>query len=123
MTDHSDTIVSLDANSEVDLYASASRAGCVLRVASDNCYFLTIVPEVVSKSKVKFSIFRVLLSARGYVVFHMRSDYKTYVHDMLVVYSINGEKIAQCELDETVNAVLIDPLHYFIVLPSQLALR
>ncbi len=114
MTDHNDAIVSLDANSELDLYASASKTSCVLRVASNNRYFLTIQPEL--SLKVKYEVFRVLLSSRGYVIFHARSAFKTYERDMLIVYSINGEKVAQRELDEYVNAILLDPHGYFVVL-------
>ena len=113
MADHNDPVASLDANTELDLYASASRTCCVLRVASNDGYFLTIVPELAGK--VRYSIFKVLLSARGYVIIHARSVYKTYERDMLMVYSVNGEKIVQKELDEFVNAILMDPHHYFIV--------
>lgn len=113
MTDHYEAIVSIDSSFALDLYVSASRASCVLRIASTNRYFLTITPEL--SLKVKYGIFKVLLSARGYLIVQARSEFKTYDKDMLLVYSLNGEKIAQLELEEHLNAILFDPHQYFIV--------
>ncbi len=113
MTDHNDAVVSIDANYELDLYASASKFACVLRVMSTNRYFLTISPEL--SRKVKYRIFKILLSSRGYIVIQARSVFATYEKDMLVVYSINGEKIATRELEEFLNAMILDQTQYFVV--------
>jgi len=113
MTDHYGTILTIDSSYELDLYVSASRFSCVLRVASTNRYLLTIKPEL--SLKVKYGIFKVLLSARGYLIIQARSEFKTYEKDMILVYSINGEKVAELELEEHVNAILFDPHQYYIV--------
>ena len=113
MADHSDPIVSISSSYELDLYASASQSSCVLRIISTCRYFLTINPELTTK--VTYRIFKVLLSAKGYVIIQARCTYQTFEKDMLIVYSINGEKIAQRELDEFVNGILLDSLQYHIV--------
>ena len=63
----------------------------------------------------KYNIYKVLLSARGYVVILARSAFAAYEKDMLLVYSINGEKVAQRELDESINAILFHTYQYYIV--------
>lgn len=67
---------------------------------------------------VKYNIFKVVLSARGYLVVQARTAFSTYEEDMLIVYSINGEKVAEQKLDEFVNAMLFDPTEYYLVSPS-----
>lgn len=113
MASHAETVVSIDACHELDLYASATRRECVLRTMSTNCYFRTVFLSLPSKPDSK--VFRVLLSSRGYVVVQARSGFTMYGRDTFVVYSVNGERVAMKELDELVNAVLFDQYKYFIV--------
>jgi len=113
MTDHYDPIVSIDSNTETGLYASASNNSCVLRVSSNNKYFLTIKPEF--PNNVKYRIYRVLISPRGYLIIQARSLFKGYDKDMVIVYTINGEEVCRRELDECVNDMLLDTYGYHIV--------
>ena len=116
MTDHNEQIISIDSNYELDLYASASKHSCILRIISTNRYFLEIIPELVFA--IKYKIFKIVFSFRGYLIIQARTAYETLEKDMLIVYSINGEKVAQLEVEESLNSILFDPTNYFIVLLS-----
>jgi len=111
--DHNDDVISMNSSYELDLYVTATRVSYVLRVASTNEHFLTVHPNL--SSNVKYSIFRVMLSARGYVVIQARSQFKAYGKDMLLTYTINGEEVCRVELEEVINDLLFDIHEYFIV--------
>ena len=113
MIDHHDPIISIYACYELDLYASATKHTCVLRVMSTNYYFRTIIPDL--QSKLRYKIFRVVLSLRGYAIFQLRSAFSSYGKDALVIYSIHGERIVSKELDESINTFILDRFQYFIV--------
>lgn len=113
MTDHYDAIISIDSSYELDLYVSASKTFCVLRVSSTNQYFLTIAPSFASKPR--YHIFKVLLSARGYLIVQARSSLSTHKKDAFVVYTVNGEEVARLGVEELVNSVLLDVHQYYIV--------
>lgn len=63
-----------------------------------------------------YAIYKALLSARGYVVIQTRSYPEANSSDIIVVYSINGELIAETKFHENINAILFDPTQYFIVI-------
>ena len=113
MTDHYDAIISIDSSYELDLYVSASKSICVLRISSTKQYFLSITPDF--NSKIKYNIFKVLLSGRGYLIVQARSALKIYKKDMILVYTINGEEVSRLILDELINSILFDMHQYFIV--------
>ena len=113
MTDHNDSIISVDSSYELDIYATASTTSCVLRIMSTNRYFLTIKPQL--DFVVKYKIFKIMLSFRGYLIIQARTAFATLEKDLLMVYSINGELIAQKEVDESLNAIIFDHNQYFIV--------
>ncbi len=104
-------MVSLAASYGLDLYASASSASLCLRVVSTNRYFRTISPEL-SSGGVRYGIFKIVVSSRGYVVVQART---LCDQDLLVVYSINGARIAAQRLDEFLNAMILDPTEYYVV--------
>ena len=114
--DHDSSIISIDANFDIDLYVSGSANSCIIRVISTNRYFKTISPNLFDVAE--YSIFKVMISARGYIVIQERSTFSNYEHDKLIVYSINGEKIAERKLDEYINGLLFDQTQYFIVFPN-----
>ena len=113
MADHSNPIVSIDSNYALDLYVSASTTMCVLRVASTNQYFLKIIPQI--DLKVEYKLFKVLLSARGYLVIQARSKFVPCRWDMILVISINGEEVSRIKLNECINDIVFDVYHYHIV--------
>ena len=113
MTDHCDSIVSISSSYDMDLYTSGSNFSCVLRNISNNEYFLTITPELTLT--VKYRIYRVILSQRGYVIIQARSLFKTFYKDMLLVYTINGELVIRKELEELINDIILDKYGYYIV--------
>lgn len=110
---HDDPIITIDSSYALDLCVSACKSTCVLRVASTNHHFLTITPKLALK--VSYRIYKVLLSARGYLVVQSKSELRTYNKDMISVYSVNGDLVALKELDEFINDVFFDPHQYFIV--------
>jgi len=113
MMDHTKAIISIDACYNLDVYVSASKKKCALRLISSNVYFLTIVPNL--DSKLKYKIFRVMISSRGYVVIQARSANSVAGKNAFLVYSINGENIINKECDEFINAVTFDQLQYCLV--------
>ena len=106
-------MVSIASSFGLDLYVSASSDSICTRVSSTNRYFCAIVPEL--SRAMKYSIFKILMSARGYIVIQARTAFCACEPDMLVVYSINGAKIAEQKMDEFLNAMLMDPTEYFVV--------
>jgi len=114
MNDFSETVISIDSNYELDLYAAACKTSVIIRVMSTNRYLLTIEPEL--NAKLRHKIYRVLLSARGYLLIHTRSEFSGYENDGLHVWSINGEFIGNIEFGEIVNDILLDQYGYNIVL-------
>ena len=95
------------------MYVSASNFACVIRLMSTNKYLLTIKPEL--SFSVKYRIYRVMLSPRGYLIIQARSLFKTFNKDMLLIYTINGEEVAKLELDECVNDMVLDKHGYYLV--------
>ncbi len=109
-------MVCLTSNYDLDLYASASASVCILRIMSTNAYFQTIKP--VLREEHPYRIFKLLLSSRGYLVIQEKCLHHNCHKDMLLVYSINGERIHELCLYESINAMFFDSTHYFIVLFS-----
>ena len=114
MTDHNEPVVSIDSSNNLDMYISASSVSCVLRISSNNKLIGKIIPDL-SKS-LNYFIYRVMLSSRGYIIIQARSAFKTYNKDMIVVYTINGEKVNSFEVDELINDMVLDRSEYFIVI-------
>eukprot|EP00826_Nyctotherus_ovalis_P045150 TRINITY_DN4959_c0_g2_i1.p1 TRINITY_DN4959_c0_g2~~TRINITY_DN4959_c0_g2_i1.p1 ORF type:complete len:154 (+),score=34.16 TRINITY_DN4959_c0_g2_i1:25-462(+) len=109
----SDVYKRQDSSYPLDLYVSASTNSCVLRVASTNQHFLKLVPQL--DPHIEYKIFKVLLSVRGYLVVQARNKLALCKQDLLLVFSINGEEIARTQVNEFINAILLDPYQYFIV--------
>ncbi len=86
----------------------------MLRVGCTNRFFRKIVPGLVD-CKVRFGIYRLLLSARGYVVIQARCPATAYDNDIFFVYSINGELIARKKVTQQINAIIFDSMQYHIV--------
>ena len=105
-------VISIDANYEMDLFVSASKTKCTLRVISTMSFFRTIKPKLTGS----YQIYKVLLSARGYIVLQLRSYIEQCNVDIIQCYSINGEFVAETKLDENVNAILFDKTQYFLVI-------
>ncbi len=106
--------MAIDSNYELDLFVTSSAGRCVLRVMSTRRYFITLKPFL-RNFNVSFRIFATYLSSRGYLIIHSKSTLAKYQRDMLEVYSINGEKVAQRVFDEQLNAVILDETQYFLV--------
>ena len=97
MTDHYEPIISIDSSFDLDMYVTASNYSCILRVASTHKYFLTITPDLNPvSSNVKYRIYKVLISPRGYVIIQAKSLFKAYNKDMMLVYTINGAAFSFC---------------------------
>lgn len=107
-------IVSINANYEMDLFVSASRTKCILRVISTMYLFRAIKPKLTGN----YAIFKVLLSARGYLVIQLRSYGELNNIDIIQCYSINGELVAETKFEENINAILFDKTQYFLVISS-----
>lgn len=117
MTDHDGPVVSIDSSHPLDLYVSASATTCALRVASTNRGFLHFAPQL--DAHVDYRIFKVLLSARGYLVVQARNQLALCTLDLLLVLSLNGEEVARTQVNEFINAIVFDPYQYFIVRSAQ----
>ena len=111
--DHSTAIVDIASNYELDLFLSASASAITLRAISTNKYFRRIIPQL-SHSHMHI-IYKILLSPRGYVIILARSKYSGYGIDIIAVYSINGEKIGEKQLTESLNGMVLDYTGYYIV--------
>lgn len=111
---HTSAVVSIDSNYELDLHITASAKECVVRVSSTRRFYRRIQPRLVY-NVAQHRIHSVLLSERGYVVFHLKNTYAGCNCDVLSVYSVNAELICYKAMDESVNAALFDRTQYFLV--------
>lgn len=100
-------MVSIDSSAAVDLYASASDSEICLRVLSTQRYLRTIAYEPLSGRF--WAIYKVFLSAKGYIVLQLRRRARDCDEDAVVVYSINGVKVIERRLKELLNSIVMEP--------------
>eukprot|EP00826_Nyctotherus_ovalis_P064835 TRINITY_DN9518_c0_g1_i3.p1 TRINITY_DN9518_c0_g1~~TRINITY_DN9518_c0_g1_i3.p1 ORF type:complete len:120 (-),score=10.40 TRINITY_DN9518_c0_g1_i3:381-740(-) len=118
MMNHTKAVVSIDACYDLDVYVSASKKEYTIRLISSNIHFLTVVPDL--DPKLRYEIFRVIISARGYIIIQAKSAHSVAGKNIFMVYSINGENIVNKECNEFVNATMLDKLQYSLVnIPCQ----
>lgn len=110
---HTKAVVSIDACYGLDIYVSASKKECAIRLISSDMYFLTIAPDL--DPKLRYEIFRVMISARGYIIIQAKSAHSVAGKNIFMVYSINGENIVNKECNEFINAAMLDQLQYSLV--------